>query len=253
MYEVAYQQSAYNLVFAAGVAFCEIRRTKPHSDPLTSPGQHTMIASISQGRTAYAWTAPEARTTIPGCTNPFWVGINTYLGALGILGADSDAQEGACDVQAAVAAAAIADATVTRIIGTGPETQFRFKGTRRVGGRQLLVVSSLHVGARPGDSIAGSVETARCRHIPLRGRSTALDCLSTRADTNSAPWWERHQRSGLRVAVLGRFGTAVGESGHGGRDSQHRDDGDVGRYQARQWIVERAERQHGHSLATAGG
>jgi hypothetical protein len=129
MKEVAYASSAYNLVFAAGVAFCEIRRVKPNSDPLTSPGQHTMVAAVSQGLTALAWTGPGARTTIPGCTNPFWVAVNTFLSAVGVLGLDAEAQEELFDVPSAVAAAAVADITVTRIIGTGSEIQFRFKGT----------------------------------------------------------------------------------------------------------------------------
>lgn len=128
MDEVAYASSAYNLVFAPGVAFCEMRRVKPNNDPLTSPAQHTMIASVSQGLTGLAWTAPGSRTTIAGCTNPFWVAVNTYLRAIGILGETGATQELAFDSAAAIAAAAIADLTVTKIIGTGTETQFRFKG-----------------------------------------------------------------------------------------------------------------------------
>jgi hypothetical protein len=128
MEEVAYAGSAYNLVFAAGVAFCEIRRTKPNSDPLTSPGQHTMMATISQGLTAYTWTGPTTQTTTPGCTNPFWVAVNTFLSALGILGAAHNVQEDAFDVPSAIACAAIADTTVAKVIGSGTETQFRFKG-----------------------------------------------------------------------------------------------------------------------------
>ena len=129
MHEVAYAHSAYNEVFAAGVALCEIRITQVKDAPFTSPGQHTMVACISQGRTGWIWTAPETRTTAPGCTNPFWVAINTYLGAIGLLGAEYDTQEASFDSPAAIAAAAIADTTVDRIIGTGTETQFRFKGS----------------------------------------------------------------------------------------------------------------------------
>ena len=127
--ELAYAHSAYNEVFAAGIAFCEIRRVKPNSDPLTSPGQHTMLVSISQGLTALAWTAPGAQTTIGACTNPFWVAVNTFLRAVGALPLSSDLQEEYFDVPAAVAAAAIADASVTKIFGSGTETQFRFKGS----------------------------------------------------------------------------------------------------------------------------
>jgi hypothetical protein len=129
MEEVAYMGSAYNLVFAAGVAFCEIRRTKPPKDPLSSPGQHTMIAAVSQGLTGFGWTAPGARTTIPACTNPFWVAVNTFLSAIGLSGAAASTQEQYFDVASAVASAAIADTSVARIIGTGSEIQFRFKGS----------------------------------------------------------------------------------------------------------------------------
>ena len=129
MDEVAYASSAYNLVFASGVAFVEIRRVKPNSDPLTAPSQHTIMASVSQGLTAITWTAPGATTTAPGCTNPFWVAVNTYLRTVGLIGASSGTQEGYFDVASAVAAAAIADTTVAKIIGAGTETQFRFKGS----------------------------------------------------------------------------------------------------------------------------
>jgi hypothetical protein len=66
---------------------------------------------------------------VPGCTNPFWVAINTYLSAIGLSTAEFDTQEATFDSVAAVAAAAIADTSVARIIGTGTETQFRFKGS----------------------------------------------------------------------------------------------------------------------------
>jgi hypothetical protein len=131
MEEVAYADSAYNLVFSAGLAFCEIRRVKPNNDPLTTPGQHTMVATVSKGLTGLAWTAPGSRTTIPGCTNPFWVAVNTLLSAVGMAApaVASSTQELYFDVGAAVAAAAIANVVDTKIIGTGTELQFRFKGS----------------------------------------------------------------------------------------------------------------------------
>jgi hypothetical protein len=120
--------SSYNLVYSSGVAFCEIRRTKPNSDPLTSPLQHTMLAMISQGLSGLVWSAPGAVSTVAGLTNPFWIAVNTYLRAIGILGATTSTQEGFFDVASAVACAAIADTSVDAVIGTGTETQFRFKG-----------------------------------------------------------------------------------------------------------------------------
>jgi hypothetical protein len=121
-------KSAYNKIFSAGTAFCEIRRTKPNSDPITAPGQHTMIAMVSKGLTGLVWTAPDSRSNLTGCVNPFWVAINTYLWALGLMSTDASTQEEYFDVDAAVATAQIANTVVPRIIGTGTETQFRFKG-----------------------------------------------------------------------------------------------------------------------------
>jgi hypothetical protein len=121
--------SAYNQVFAAGVAFCEIRRVKPNNDPLTAPGQHSMMAMVSQGLTAHAWTAPGSRYEIPGCTNPFWVTINTFLRAVGAGSLDASTQEQYFDTASAIAASNVADAIALRVIGTGVETQFRFKGS----------------------------------------------------------------------------------------------------------------------------
>ena len=219
--------SSYNLVYSAGVALCEIRRTQASTEGLSYPGQHNLIALVSLGLKGYAWSSsggggaagpftlteadPEdlepggnfqrinaftsgdvsnvspgdlatitgnsssdmnvtgavvvaafqtggsnlielqvatpstavygtggtltitpvsggLRFEIPGCCNPFWVAINTYLRAIGMLGASASTQTGYFDVASAVAAAAIADATVPAIIGTGTETQFRFKG-----------------------------------------------------------------------------------------------------------------------------
>ncbi|MEI9971047.1 MAG: hypothetical protein WDO73_02785 [Ignavibacteriota bacterium] len=134
MEEVEDSSSAYNLVYAAGVSFCEMRIVKPSSDPLTAPSQHAMIAMVSQGLTALSWTGPGARTTIPGCTNPFWVAINTYLRAINLLGDTTANQEAAFDLSSVflgdgTGAAEIADDLVAKIFGTGTETQFRFMGS----------------------------------------------------------------------------------------------------------------------------
>ncbi|MCX6627721.1 MAG: hypothetical protein NTW28_08845 [Candidatus Solibacter sp.] len=130
MQEIAYAHSAYNEVFAAGIAFCEMRITQVRDAPFTSPGQHTMLAAISRGLTALAWTAPDAPADpIAGCTNPFWVAINTFLRAVGALPLSSDLQENYFDVAAAAACGTIADTSVAKIFGTGNEIQFRFKGS----------------------------------------------------------------------------------------------------------------------------
>ena len=73
---------------------------------------------ISQGLTALSWTAPGSRGTIPGCTNPFWVAVNTFLRAIGMIDADAATQETYFDVNVAVAAAATADELVPGLFGT---------------------------------------------------------------------------------------------------------------------------------------
>ena len=128
MQEVIGGGSAYNKIFSAGTAFCEIRRTKPNSDPLTAPSQHVMIAVVSQGLQGLTWSAPGSRSSVSGCVNPFWVAVNTFFRSIGILGETAGTQETYFDAAAAVAAAAIADTSVAEVIGTGSETQFRFKG-----------------------------------------------------------------------------------------------------------------------------
>jgi hypothetical protein len=129
MDEVAYSGSAYNLVFAAGTAFLEIRRTDQPDIQPSLPGTHELIAMVSKGLDGYTWTAPGTRSSTAGCVDPFWVAINTYLRAMGQLSASAATQETYFDVQAAIDAAAISSGVVAKVFGTGTETQFRFKGT----------------------------------------------------------------------------------------------------------------------------
>jgi hypothetical protein len=127
--EVSASGSVYEQDYAAGVAFMEIRRTEPTGSPLSPVSSHVMTAMISQGLTGLAWTAPGTRTTIPGCTNPFWVAVNTFLRSLGVDSAVTAVQESYFDTNAAIAAGSTADAVVDVLVGTGTEAQFRFKGT----------------------------------------------------------------------------------------------------------------------------
>ena len=72
-----------------------------------------------------AWGRSDyAQTTIPGCTNPFWVAINTFLSAVGVLGLDAEAQEEYFDVPSAVAAAAIAVDTADDRAAAGERLEF---------------------------------------------------------------------------------------------------------------------------------
>ncbi|MGQ9635280.1 MAG: hypothetical protein ACUVXB_13680, partial [Bryobacteraceae bacterium] len=82
----------------------------------------------------WTWTAPGNRTWQPGLTNPIWITVNMLLRARGIrMGANAtapqlDFAETLFDVDASVAAAAICDEQVTKLVGTGTETQFQFRG-----------------------------------------------------------------------------------------------------------------------------
>jgi hypothetical protein len=127
--EVQYGASIYRDDYAAGVAFIVIRRTDESGVQLSVPASHSMIASISQGLTGWTWTEPGTRESAPGCTNPFWVAINTYLRAIGANGLSASAQEAYFDVDAAAVCAADADTIVPQIFGGSTEKQFRFKGT----------------------------------------------------------------------------------------------------------------------------
>jgi len=127
--------STYKDNFAAGTAFAVIRRSDAKGLQLSKPGDHAMIATIQQGMRGWAWTSPGVRAYGPALTNPVWIAINMLLRARGLrLGADAttgqlNAAEALFDVQAAIDAAAICDGQVTKLVGTGSERQFAFRGT----------------------------------------------------------------------------------------------------------------------------
>jgi hypothetical protein len=127
--EVVAAGSVYEQNYAAGTSFLEIRRTDQKGVQLSPVSSHQMVAMISQGLTGLTWTAPGTRGTLPGCSNPFWVALNTFLRSLGVDAAVTGTQEAYFDVGSAVACADIADTTVDAIFGGGTEKQFRFKGT----------------------------------------------------------------------------------------------------------------------------
>lgn len=127
--EVVGGGSVYEKNYAAGISFLEIRRTDQKGIQLTAVASHQMQAMISKGLTGLVWTSPGSRTTAAGCTNPFWVAVNTLLRSMAVDSLTSTVQESYFDVAAAINAAAIADTTVASIFGGGTEKQFRFKGT----------------------------------------------------------------------------------------------------------------------------
>jgi hypothetical protein len=126
--------STYKDNFAAGTSFIVIRRSDAKGLQLSRPGDHAMIATVQQGLHGWVWTSPGVRVYGPALTNPVWIAVNMLLRARGLrLGADATTQqldfaETFFDVQAAINAAAICDQQVTKLVGTGTETQFKFRG-----------------------------------------------------------------------------------------------------------------------------
>ena len=126
--------STYKDNFAAGTAFLVIRRSDAKGLQLSKPGDHAMIAYVQQGMSGWVWTAPGARTYGPALTNPVWIAVNMLLRARGLrLGGNAttaqlDLAETFVDVQAALDAAAICNDSVTALVGSASETQFKFRG-----------------------------------------------------------------------------------------------------------------------------
>jgi hypothetical protein len=119
---------------AAGTAFLMIRRSDAKGLQLSRLSEHAMEAVVAQGLSGWVWTSPGVRVYGPPLTNPIWIAVNMLLRARGLrLGAGAtteqlDFAETLFDVDAAIAAAAICDEQVSRLVGTGTETQFKFRG-----------------------------------------------------------------------------------------------------------------------------
>jgi len=120
--------------FAAGTAFIVIRRSDAKGLQLSKPGDHAMVANVQSGMSGWVWTSPGVRVYGPSLTNKVWVVINMLLRARGLrLGSNATTQqldlaETLFDVQAAIDAAGICNDQVTKLVGTGSETQFKFRG-----------------------------------------------------------------------------------------------------------------------------
>jgi len=119
---------------AAGTAFLMIRRSDAKGLQLSHLSEHAMEAVVAQGLSGWVWTSPGVRVFGPPLTNPIWIAVNMLLRARGLrLGSGATTQqldfaETLFHVDAAVAAAAICDEQVTKLVGTGTETQFKFRG-----------------------------------------------------------------------------------------------------------------------------
>jgi hypothetical protein len=113
--------------FSAGLAFLEIKRKDEKGIQLSYPSEHTMEANILNGMQGWVWTAPGTRSQ-KVLTNPVWIAVNMLLRARGLRFADEGTCEQYFDVNAAIAAAAVCDDIVDALIGSGEETQFKFRG-----------------------------------------------------------------------------------------------------------------------------
>jgi hypothetical protein len=119
---------------AAGTAFVMIRRADAKGLQLSRLSEHSMEVVVAQGLSGWVWTSPGVRVFGPPLTNPIWIAVNMLLRARGIrMGANATTQqldyaETLFDLEAAIAAAAICEEQVSKLVGTGTETQFKFRG-----------------------------------------------------------------------------------------------------------------------------
>ena len=127
--------STYKDNFAAGTAFIVIRRSDAKGLQLSKPGDHAMIANVQAGMSGWVWTSPGVRVFGPPLTNPVWIAVNMLLraqrppaGRRRATTPQLDLAETFFDVQAAIDAAAICDDSVTKMVGSGSEPQFKFRG-----------------------------------------------------------------------------------------------------------------------------
>jgi len=119
---------SYGAPRAAGVAFCEIRRSDTKGLQLSRLSEHAMESTIRKGLSGWVWSGAGSRTEVPGLTNPIWIQVNAILRAKGLYLAAAATQELYFDVAACIAAADICDIVAAKLIGEGDEKQFEFVG-----------------------------------------------------------------------------------------------------------------------------
>jgi hypothetical protein len=112
---------------AAGTAFLMLRRADAKGAQLSRLGEHAMQDIVNQGMSGWVWSAPGERAQ-QLLTNPVWIVVNMLLRARGLRFADAATAEHYFDVDAAIAAPSICDEQVDKLVGTGTETQFKFRG-----------------------------------------------------------------------------------------------------------------------------
>lgn len=122
---------AYSGERAAGVAFLEIRRSDEAGLQLSRITEHAMQAKVVMGLGGWIWDASGDRSFDAVLTNPVWIAVNALLRTSGLYFASEEAQEAIFDWASAYAASVICDTSVTKIDGSGSETQFLAAGVLR--------------------------------------------------------------------------------------------------------------------------
>lgn len=124
--------------YAAGTAFAEIRRTDAKGLQLSKVSDRKMVVMVTGGLGGWTWTAPGARQWTQPLTNTVWAAVNVYLRGIG-LKADysrpdlipAAVMESYLLLDGIIAAAALCDAQVPKLVGAGNERQFPFRGVLR--------------------------------------------------------------------------------------------------------------------------
>jgi hypothetical protein len=119
----------YDVYKAAGVAFIDIRRTDAKGQQLSRVQDHAGTASVSGGLGGWYWPDASTRAWAAPMTSPVWIAVNEWLRTKQLFNASQAAQEASFNVAEAIAAAAVASDVVPVVIGSGTETQYRFRGT----------------------------------------------------------------------------------------------------------------------------
>jgi hypothetical protein len=121
--------------WAAGLAFAEIRRTDALGLQLAPVTERKMQVTLNEGVGGWIWTAPGSRVWQPGLANCVWVAVNVYLRGIGLRCdptratlISSATMEQYFDVNQAISAAALCDLMADKLVGTGQERQYPFRG-----------------------------------------------------------------------------------------------------------------------------
>jgi hypothetical protein len=261
--------STYLDNYAAGTAFVVVRRADAKGLQLSRLGEHQIQAVVQQGMSGWVWTSPGVRVFGPPLTNPVWIVINMLLRARGIrLGANATTQqldlaETFFDAEAAIEAATICNNSVSKLVGSGSETQFKFRGVLQEEkplrdwiqevlmnclGHYTFSFGKLKIGVRVNSSVIepfteGNVLFRSLQLAPLKPSFNHLTANFADEEFD----FVKQQRHGLRrrsCRVRGRGrGTAVPEIERqpgrdgievaGGADCIRADAGGAGRHHAR--------------------